>query len=79
MQAIQTKYLGPTTYRGGRIKATCQAKSVTLPWDYNVGVDENHRSAADRLRVKLGWGTETHGDTHSGVLADGTYVHVMGR
>lgn len=29
-QAIVTKFLGPTNYRGSRVKATCQAGSVTI-------------------------------------------------
>jgi hypothetical protein len=32
-QAIVTRYLGATDYRGARVKATAYAGSVTLPWD----------------------------------------------
>ncbi|TPV94114.1 MAG: hypothetical protein B7733_17015 [Myxococcales bacterium FL481] len=55
MQAIETEYLCPTNYQGGRIRATCQAKSITVPWDYALGTDENHRMAACALLTSLGW------------------------
>jgi hypothetical protein len=54
-QAIETKYLGATNSRGGRIKATAWADSVTLSYDHELGYAENHRAAADALLVKLGW------------------------
>jgi hypothetical protein len=54
-QAIITKYLGPTNYRGSRIKAKCQAESLTVSWDSNLGIDENHTAAATMLAQKLGW------------------------
>ena len=30
MQAIEMQYLGPTNFRGARIKATAQAGSITI-------------------------------------------------
>jgi len=54
-QAIETKYLGPTNYRGGRIRASAQAGSVTVPYDHALGVDENHTHAARVLLRKKGW------------------------
>lgn len=56
MQAIVTKFLGPTNYRGSRIRATCQARSTVIAWDYALGVDDNHRAAAMALVCIMGWG-----------------------
>jgi hypothetical protein len=55
--AIETKYLGPTNYRGSRIKATAldtfhsdaKPKSVTRPYDYADDADVNHWRAAALL------------------------------
>lgn len=55
MQAIQTKFLGPTNNRGARIKATCDAGSVTISWDYSGNVEEMHAKAAMALACKLEW------------------------
>jgi hypothetical protein len=54
-QAIVTKYLGPTNFRGSRVKATCEADSITIPWDHAANVEKNHEIAAKALCVKLGW------------------------
>jgi hypothetical protein len=55
MQAIVTKFLGPTNHRGSRIKATAQAGAVTLGWDYGLSQDGNHRAAAIALANRFGW------------------------
>lgn len=34
MQAIRTKYYGPTNFRGSRIKAEAQAGSRWMEWDH---------------------------------------------
>ena len=57
-QAIVTKWLDPTNHRGSRVRASCDAGSLTVSWDYEVGVEGNHRAAALALAEKLGWGTE---------------------
>lgn len=36
MQAIVTKYLGPTNVRGSRIKAACDRGSITVPYDHSA-------------------------------------------
>ena len=54
-QAIETRYLGATNSRGGRIKATALAGSVTVPYDHALDTAENHRAAQLALRHKLGW------------------------
>lgn len=55
MQAITTKYLGPTNFRGGRIKAQAWAGSITVSWDHALDTDGNHDAAALALVRKLGW------------------------
>ena len=53
MQAIQTKYLGPTSTRGSRIKATCWLKSVTVSWNHAMSIEQNHQAAIDALVSEL--------------------------
>ena len=54
-QAITTKYIGPTDHRCSRVKAKCDAGSVTVPWDHDLGVEENHTAAMKELALRLGW------------------------
>lgn len=54
-QAITTKYLGPTTHRGSRIKASCFAGSATVGIDYALTAEDNHRAAVAALIEKLQW------------------------
>jgi hypothetical protein len=60
-QAIATKFIGPTNHRGARVKAYCQAGEFTMPWDYALGVEDNHRKAATFLLDRLGWDGNYHG------------------
>jgi len=53
MQAIKTKYYGATNYRGARVKATCNACQITIPWSYDLGAEANHDSARKSLQLKL--------------------------
>jgi hypothetical protein len=55
MQAITTKYLGPTNHRGSRIKARCNAGSITIPFDYSLNTEGRHKKAAEALIKKLKW------------------------
>ena len=55
LQAIQTKYIGPTNSRGSRVKAYCQAGSITVSWLHNLNSEENHKRAVLELIKKLGW------------------------
>jgi hypothetical protein len=72
-QAITTKYLGPTNFRGSRIKATAQAGSVTVSWDDALDVVANHTKAAEALADKYGWTGRFHGGAND---TDG-YVFVI--
>jgi hypothetical protein len=68
MQAIITKFLGPTNVRGSRVKAIADAGSVTLSWDHPLNSEQNHRAAAEALRDKFGWNTEYYGEIVGGGL-----------
>ena len=76
-QALETRYLGPTNTKGGRIKATAWAGSVTVPYDHALDTQDNHRAAANALIAKMGWiGTFAQGGNIKG---DGYYfVNVEG-
>lgn len=76
MQAIQTKYLGPTNHRGARLKASCQARTIVVGWDYALGITDNHEHAAMELAQRLGWTANTDSRWVSGALKDGSYAHV---
>jgi hypothetical protein len=65
-QAIVTHYIGPTNYRGSRVKATCAAGSITLGWDHSLNSEQNHDAAAKALANKFDW----VGEWHSGGLPD---------
>ena len=67
MQAITTKYIPATNFRGSRIKASCQAGSIILHWDDSMNSENNHRNAAMQLAGKLGW----HGQWYGGGMPDG--------
>lgn len=55
MQAIFTKYYGPTNTRSARVVAWCDAGRVSIPYSYEGG---EHYDAARALRDKLGWTVE---------------------
>lgn len=60
-QAIETRYLGPTNTRGGRIKARAWAGSVTVPYNHELNADQNHRAAAMALAAKCAKHAEQYG------------------
>lgn len=73
MQAIETKFLGPTNTRGARIVArTANGQKITVPFDHasRTGIDA-HAPAAYALARKMGWG----GDWFGGTL-ENSYVFV---
>lgn len=71
MQAIETKYIGPTNFRGGRIVARCEAERISVSYDHALGLVENHMAAAQALAKKLDW----QGTWAGGALPN-TYVWV---
>ena len=77
MQAIITKYHGPTNTRGSRISARCAAGSVTIPFPYALNGQTAHRAAAEKLLEKLDWKTDSYGELLGGQLPSGDYVFVF--
>lgn len=82
MQAISTKFLGPTNTRGSRYKATCEAGIFVTEADHTLGSEENHVRVARKLIDKLGWFRDAAGgpdtrDWFGGSTPDG-YVFVCG-
>jgi hypothetical protein len=57
MQAIRTRYHGPTNSRGSRISAKCEAGTVSVTYDDALNLAENHQAACEALLTKLGWTT----------------------
>ena len=55
-QAIETRYVGPTNFRGARIVATseCGFRSV-YDWDHELDQFANHREAARRFAAEHEW------------------------
>lgn len=70
-QAITTKFLGPTNNRCSRITAKAAAGRVTVSWDHDLDINDNHSAACAALVAKLGWA----GDWRGGGTPDG-YVFV---
>ena len=80
MQAIHTKYLPATDTKGSRIKATCDAGSVTIPYPHEHDESGAHYAAAQALLVKLVWTGPHYGVLHQGGLPNNAgYCHVMVR
>ena len=55
LQAITTKYHGPTNIIGSKISAYYEGGKIILDWDHSLNPEENHRKAAFQLFEKLGW------------------------
>lgn len=58
VQAVVTRYLGPTNYRGARIKATASAGTVTIPYPYELDERQAHWAAASKLIDHYEWPQE---------------------
>jgi hypothetical protein len=73
MLVIRTKYLGPTNFRGSRVKVSTETQSLTLGWNDAMSSEENHTGAARILAERLDW--RRFGAFYRGTLKDG-YVFV---
>jgi hypothetical protein len=73
MQAIKTKYSGPTNFKGSKITASCGAGKAHLSYDYSLNIDENHRAACKALLHKLNWNTEHYSEMVGGQHGDAWY------
>jgi hypothetical protein len=87
MQAIITKYIGPTNSRGARIQAQCGRGKIYFPYPYELSGDKCHRAAVDALTAKFAKEDEAAGapmdrnywlgDYVTGQIPSGEYVHVF--
>lgn len=55
MQAIKTRYCGPTDTKGSRIRASCDGGSASVSYDSALDNEANHYAAVKKLCDKLGW------------------------
>lgn len=55
MQAIRTKYFGPSNARSSYIQAKCEAGSIRHEYNPALNSEQNHKAACDALLQKLGW------------------------
>ncbi len=53
MQAIITKYHGPTNFKGSRYSAECDAGRVTISAIHELDSEGNHIAACLALRTKI--------------------------
>lgn len=58
MQAILTKFHGPTNTKPARVSAYAEAGKITMSWDHGLTQEQNHLRAADTLKVNMGWAGE---------------------
>lgn len=70
MQAITTKYHGPTNTRGARISATSESGiKATIGYPHELSGEAVHRAAVVELCRRLGWhGTLIAGETKGGYV-----------
>lgn len=74
MQAITTYFIPCTNFHGSRIKAkSSSGLSVTLSWEHETDIEDNHERAVRALCAKLGW----KGTLSQGALKDGARVWVF--
>jgi len=68
MKTIYTKYMGPTNFKGSRIKAyDTDGNYVTIPYPHEHNHDDAHFSAVLSLCVKMDWqGVMVSGDAPHG-------------
>ena len=72
MQAIITKFHGPTNTRGARISATAWAGRVSIPYPHELNQEEGHEKAARALMAKFGWLKGKEFKLHCGGSPDAT-------
>lgn len=74
MQAITTRYSGPTNTRGSRIIVRAAAGRMMVPYDDDEGGAQGaHHKAVRAFCQKFGW----TGELAEGELSDGTHVFVF--
>jgi hypothetical protein len=68
--SISVKFLGPTKHRPARLKATCQAGSITVSYSHK-GVEREVKEVARALIQKVGWNDGRAVEWHGGASPDG--------
>ena len=59
MIAIETRYLGPTNYRGSRyVATTCNGHRLVQGALASLDSEDNQEAVATRLAVRMGWLTD---------------------
>lgn len=76
MQAIRTRYFGPSNVKGSRIQAKCDAKTIYVPYDHALDIQGNHDAARQALVEALGWNGPHYMPMVSGCF-DNDYYHVF--
>ena len=61
MQAIRTRYFGPTDTKGSRISAKNRSRTIYISYDHALDVIDNHRAAARELKRLMQWGGDMVG------------------
>lgn len=75
LQAIVTRYKGPTNVRGSRLIVTAQCGRMIISWDHSLTTEDNHRAAAEAFAARWGWTDILRG----GALPDGhSYAWIRG-
>lgn len=88
MQAIITKYIGPTNSRGARVSAKCERGKIFFSYPYELSGEAVHRAAVEALVNKFAdedakqYGTPKDRNPWlrsfvSGQIPSGEYVHVF--
>lgn len=57
MQAIRTRFHGPSNVKGSRYSAKCEARTIYLSADHSLDSADNHRRACEELVKVMGWNT----------------------
>ena len=72
MQAIRTRYFGPSNTRGSRIQAKCEAKTIFVHYDDALNSSDNHKAACEQMLTLMGW-TKDHGNYSN--MVGGSFDH----
>lgn len=76
MQAIRTRYFGPSNVKGSRIQAKCEAKTIYVSYDHALNIEENHVAAREALLAAMGWTSPYYEPMVCGGF-DNDYYHVF--
>jgi len=79
MQAIVTKFVGPTTHRGSRVVAKADAGRRVYSWHDDLGIEDNHRAAALAFAHEFGWldGPYYTNITSGSIDGASRYAHIL--